>query len=677
MANPTPQTSPNSLPGYSPNVQDFANNTHADWVDAFVKYWANRWASGDHQVPDGWVSALYGEPDPTDNIDPKTGIPMAGPRTMLAFARYAAAYKPGMDAQTDQVMPWTPPGANDYIEDPGTTAARVSQDNWDKTFAATKDNNERLLWQDAYKNDLSKYATEANMYGTDQAFASSVYGSQVSGRNSDNALAGSVYGTQGSMYNADEQNREAALGQAGTLSSALQGMYDTRTNNAIALKAAPSDFVQSEYATRALNGPIAEGVPGYKDVASLGDVIQRLINYKPNNPQPTAPVAAPMPAAPQPGTRPAAPVQTPFVPSAPPQAAAPVTPRPTTPQPTTATLTPKATLPAVARDAYGRLPVTIDPNVAADPSGYRWDSANQGWVDPAHGNAPYTPHAAHGGVMGAMQGFIAGDPQEDGQPNPEYIQMQPGGGASVTPLRDMIPRMAYGGTIEGSTDDQWGGNIPGGGYGGGIAGGNMLYPQGGNLGQAVKPLTMPGGSPGPAPYGGVSSGGGATAGGYPQPVSGPVSAPGTMVNQAAIPQVASSAAPGQSAIGNFPSDVPNELLNRPSASGAAPAPQVTLPSYNDAAYQNLPLLQYLQGLIGDQQFGTLATGTTPGAFGTRIPEAGATNYGRMLQLQKDPVAWGMAQSLYKSANRDIGQTLAKAKARAPLGQTVATSLVRT
>lgn len=57
-----------------------------------------------------------------------------------------------------------------------------------------------------------------------------------------------------------------------------------------------------------------------------------------------------------------------------------------------------------------RLPVTIDPTVPPDANGYRWDSANQEWVDPAHANAAYvaptasyTPPAARPVVGGFAQ----------------------------------------------------------------------------------------------------------------------------------------------------------------------------------------------------------------------------------------------------------------------------------
>lgn len=107
------------------------------------------------------------------------------------------------------------------------------------------------------------------------------------------------------------------------------------------------------------------------------------------------------------------------------------------------------------------------------------------------------------------------------------------------------------------------------------------------------------------------------------------------------------------------------------------APQVALPSYDDSAYQNYPTLQYALGKMNKAKYNTLATGTAPGAFGTQVPEAGSLNYGKYLDIANDPEAVAGLSSIYNSANRSLASTVARAKARAPLGQAVQTSLIRT
>ena len=102
-----------------------------------------------------------------------------------------------------------------------------------------------------------------------------------------------------------------------------------------------------------------------------------------------------------------------------------------------------------------------------------------------------------------------------------------------------------------------------------------------------------------------------------------------------------------------------------------------LKSYPDEAYQNYPTLSYFQGRTPKAAYDTLATGTASGAYGARLPESGAINYGRYLNVAKDPVSLAMLASSYKSGSRDLFAEVARAKARAPFGQAVQTSLIRT
>ena len=97
----------------------------------------------------------------------------------------------------------------------------------------------------------------------------------------------------------------------------------------------------------------------------------------------------------------------------------------------------------------------------------------------------------------------------------------------------------------------------------------------------------------------------------------------------------------------------------------------------DESIQALPTLRFLQGQGTPQQFGQLATGTTPGAFGTDIPEAGSININRLAQIARDPTAIALLSSLFRSASRNLGSEASRAQARAPVGQNVISSLIRT
>jgi len=101
-----------------------------------------------------------------------------------------------------------------------------------------------------------------------------------------------------------------------------------------------------------------------------------------------------------------------------------------------------------------------------------------------------------------------------------------------------------------------------------------------------------------------------------------------------------------------------------------------LKSYKDEDYQNYPSLQFLQGKQGRQQYNTLNTGFAQGLYGGQLPESGRINYGDYLQLAKDPVSLAMVASHYKTGSRDLFAEVARAKARAPFGQAVQTSLIR-
>ncbi len=592
MVATSPLTSNTAQPGMSPNTGGMIAN-HSDWVDAFVNYWASKWAHGDFSVPNGWVSAQFGEPDRADYVPGQT-VQNISPRTLLAFTRYAQAYKPGTDAAVDQLMPFTPPGPNDYIEDPVTTSSRIAQDNWNRTFdqkiksdAAANGLTARgqdiqsegqilqakaqaaAAFNSAFQNELSKYATQAEMFKHQEG------------------LKQQGFATQAGMYNTNEGNRSANLQHAGSLAGALQQAYDARTNNAIKLTADPGNFIERESAVRALGAPGYTNVQGYKNVDALDEVIKKLINYQPGA-QPVQPAAGTMamPGAPNtssfqlpPGLQdiinqltnakampPAA-----GTPAATSTVGTPVVGAPTAvnhvtgaapPVAAATAVTPKAVLPGVTKapltDGMGHTwdeaqqSWTNDTDGSLnDGKGHSWDSGIQGWKNDNDG----TPYYATGGAGVTDRQFIAGDPQANGRPNPEMIQIHnpgPRTTASITPLQGAVRAFAYG-----------------------------------------------------------------------------------------------------------------------------DAPNVNLRSYSDDAYQNYPTLKYFDGRMPGSSYDTLNTGHATGAFGAQLPESGAINYGRFLNIQKDPLSLALLTSSYRSGSRDLLSEVARAKARAPFGQAVQTSLIRT
>lgn len=565
MTSAAPIGSSTQTPGTIPNTAsangDAANQfTHSDWVNAFVDYWASRWANGDHTVPDGWVSASFGEPDGND----VNGL--ASARTLLAFAKYAQAYHPGMDAGVDQWMPWIPPGPNDFIETPEQAAARVSQANWQADFDAKQKQQDiqngiaqgtltlqqqqlreqqyeaqLKQFQDAFTNQLNAYNTQAGIYGT-----------QVQS-------ADSLFNTKAGIYNANEGNRLSALGQAGSLAGALQQVYDARTNNAIQLQAHPDDMVQREYAVRALQAPQGTTQPGYQNVDALGEVIKRLINFTPGQ-QPAEPT---LPAAPT------APVQTDTAPTAPTLSMGITTDQATHPAATTP-LPIQHTVQGLASGATN----VPSPPTSGDHAGEQGMTIGGVWYPLQSG----TPAMADGGTTGA-DSFIAGDEQVPGESNPEHVQIDYANRrASVTPIRRAplmrAQRMAARGRQR----------------------------------------------------------------------------PGTLA----------------SALGGI----------RAYAMGTDNPPNVNLTSYPDSVYQNFPSLRYIQGNIARPNYNTLATGMTGGAFGTQIPEAGSINYRNYLDIARRPDSLAALGSLYSAGNRDLASEVAAAKARAPFGQAISTSLVR-
>lgn len=541
--NTAPITSSSPGNGLIPNIGtgpvSAAPVTNNEWIAAFVEYWTARWANGDHTVPNGWVSALHGEPDPTDAQG------QASARTILAFTRYAQQYRPGMDPQVDQLMPWQPPGPNDFIEDPVVTAARIANEQWQRTFDESvrqfnlnfsQQERDSLfqIFNSTFQNELTQYATESNIFSTQTQAALQ------------------AYNTQAGIYNANEGNRLGALQSAGTLAQTLQGLLDARTNNAIRLQANPNDAVEREYAVRALKGPTGTDVPAYSNVDALSEVIRKLIDYQPN-PAPVAPAPMAPPTAPNQGTFQLPPgVQTIINQSQPsPTPSAPTTPAPSAPSPTNPNPIPNPTPSPSTNQLPGH--VATGPNTEALPEGYT--------IGPG-GVVMRIPQFAEGtNKLGTTARKMIVGEHPTGKPNPELIEVT-----------------------------------------------------GKNVRTKVTPLSK------------------------------------------------------------LPKNKLTKVLKHPKF---AEGTDLTLKSYDDSAYQNLPSLKYLQGGMSDADYNRLNTGYAPGAFGTNIPESGRINYNKYTKVAKDPYSLALVNSLYRGANRDLASEVSRAKARAPLGQAIATSLIRT
>lgn len=312
-----PLTSGTQQPGMVPNENGNYSGqpgTNAYWRQTLAEYMASEWAYGNRQkvldiISPSWLSAKYGEPDSSD-VDGDWSA-----RTLLAFSKWAADYQPGMSPYIDQVLPYIPPGPNDFIETPEQTAARVADQRYvegqkeiarqfdvstaegkrqfDLLFNADEMERKRVEEDNRFKNELSKYGIQ-----------SANYNEAESGKRD-------IYSTQAGIYAGQEANRSGNLGKAGDLSMALQQAMDSRTKSALDQRADPGNYLKAEYETRALTAPEGSTSPAYSNVDSLSDVIKRLIEYQ----------AAPAPTAPTAGTAPVAPTQatatTPAVPTAP------------------------------------------------------------------------------------------------------------------------------------------------------------------------------------------------------------------------------------------------------------------------------------------------------------------------------------------------------------------------
>lgn len=507
-----------------------------------------------------------------------------------------------------------------------------------------------------------------------------------------------------------ETNRLSALtnrtSAAGDLASRNQALMDARTNAVIGLMANPQDFVQREYATRALLEPPGYTGPAFREDPRVGQAIDKLMQ------DPDVSGLLPTYQAPQ------------FAPAVLPNASLGRVTAPT-PQPQAV-----------------RTPVTTQPK---DINGAAYSNTN---VTPA--NQPASDHFRQVGVpdwalapLGYAEGtegttedeFIVGDPQSDGQVNPELVEIHnpgPKTTAEVTPLRDMFnaPQFAEGTgksknkkSAMGNNPDRFEGfsefmremfdNLP------------RVYMQYDMLRQQRDNDKYREDSWQQVPSKSKVSAD------YDFDINPDMPLDTTQIDDRRLPTTATDFRPKQSMAGSggmsrFLEDLdlegfaygtnyggqsgnpyagaantplgnanPNSTpstpalpnTNNPNNPYAVPANAGpigtsgshlgTLTSYNDQEIQGMPNIQYALGNIGAVDYNALNTGKINGPFGTKLPDVGGLNYGQLLNIQQDPDSWGTLSSIYRAANRDLAGIFNRVQARAPIGNITQRSMIRT
>lgn len=112
------------------------------------------------------------------------------------------------------------------------------------------------------------------------------------------------------------------------------------------------------------------------------------------------------------------------------------------------------------------------------------------------------------------------------------------------------------------------------------------------------------------------------------------------------------------------------------ANSVSQAQQGNLTTTPNEAWQNLPALQYLRGNTGEAEFRRLAQGELEGAFGSRAPLSGMLNIGKVLTADREGAS-PILSAIYKAAGLDYNQEVGRAMGRAPIGNAVNTSIIRT
>ena len=538
---------------------------------------------------------------------------------------------------------------------------------------------------------------------------------------------------------------------AGQLSADQQKLQDARTLAVINLMANPNDFVEREYATRGLNPPPGYTGPAFRDNPDIQRAIDELFA--------TPDVSGLLPTYTAPTYQPA--------------------------------VLPNASLPRVTAPA----PQPQAQRAPSDVSGNTYTNTN---VAPE--NQAASQHFREAGVpdwalapLGYAHGtggtkerqFVTGDPQLDGEPNPELIKINnpgPNTTASVTPLRDMArgaimpDEITMGremGNMDNGMSDNMDGSMPNKSPNGideliagiliavankwGATGGPAQYAYGtGNLPNINRDQLNPTGIK--DIFGGF--GANVPNNSYrtsPQndnnidtPFNTPFNFPANSPYNTPTNPLANRPTPPETNTGNnvaekynkylqsrrsvedyFPvgtmgtmgtnnfnwQDIYNRLrerfanYNNRGTLGINPRldegglsyfaygtsnnrnvdtqgnysgprdyagnPLGTLTSYADQDIRNLPNVQYAQNAGNATAYNTLSTKPISGPFGSTLPDVGGLNYTQLLNMAEDPDSWGTLSSIYRAGNRNLEGMLARIRARAPIGEVVNRSLIRT
>ena len=465
----------------------------------------------------------------------------------------------------------------------------------------------------------------------------------------------------------------------------LQGQQDQRGFTAARLSADPGNFVEREYVSRGLTAPQQGQAPLFSTVPQVQQGFDSLSNYRPT---PVPQLSATIPGTVLPVTNPLGML---------PQTKLPIQPPPKVPQPVIA---PDEVLETIAEVNQGGNEQAIlnqdNPNIAGYGTYEGLAAINEAMGLPP----PYQPpdtRMAYGGVTRASN-LMVGDPQQERPttPNPEIIGNPTGAPLSVTPINRMASQLGNSSARRyPSRRPQMSSILPG-------MRGTALPQQAAPQAQVqlARRMSTPvqsfpeqfGGSmpqlnfrlPAPDIYTPVESF-------TPRP-----ELPSMSIYNLDWDPTRTGEMPAY-AYGT--DETPTESFNRPipefsfypddpsttglTTSNVSPStvtqanPNPTVPINTDESIQNIPTLRYLQGTLDKGTYGNLSTGTVSGAFGTKLPEAGAINFSKIMQIAQDPVALKMLDSLYRSASRSLSAEVERARARAPIGSAPVSSLVRT
>mgnify|MGYP001602537558 CR=1 FL=1 len=473
-----PLTSSTYKPGYKLNPAA-GFNTNTNWKSSLVDLLAYKWASSTPEqrstwLGSSWNSALYGEPDASDGMDPTSGDVYTSPSTLMALGKYVDAYQPGADSYIDQLSPYVAPNPNEYIESMDAITNRVAQANADRNFGLAEKQEARLAYGQQLEAQLgqariaSQAASDAaqsaatlgaanihagaTKYAADVGAGASRYGTQ-------GGLLSSIFGTKGNIYGTQEASRLGALQSGGSLAGILQQIKDSRVSNIIQNLAEPGDWVRQEYEKRALAPPPGYAGPTYEDDPRLSEALSRLLGYQPGAAPSMfddaklqalldsfyaggggqlgggtggAPGAGEVPGGGDRGTVSSS------APSSPPLSSAVGGSQVPAPDlsPKTVNDIPVYQRPAIAAQPGG-IEGALDPdtiNAWYASKGMTYNPATSGW------DAPKA--AAHGMISKGLSSAVVGDPQTPGKPNPELVMGKDMTVIPMNKLSDMGRMMA-------------------------------------------------------------------------------------------------------------------------------------------------------------------------------------------------------------------------------------------